>query len=683
MRRLINRTITFFQSDWSAPLALLAVSVAAYALWLPHLGFYWDSWPMNWIAQTMGADGLARYFSTNRPVWGVFYQLSTPLLGAAPLPWQVSALVLRWLTGVAAWALVRLLWPRQKAAVWVSLLFVVYPGFQQQSIGLLYTHFFIVLNAFLWSLVATLAALRRPKWFWPFSAAALLLSLVNLFSMEYFFMLELLRPLLIWLVLGDSTPERRKRWLPALCHWLPYLAVFMGAGVWRALLFPYTENNYRLVVVEQLQAQPMQTLIRLALKALEQFWIVIGQAWGRVFNLPLGADATLARRYWPVVALCLAGLTVWLAAQKPGAEVEKRGKPGWTMMAVGGVALLLAGWPFWLTDVPFSLQFAFDRFTLPFMLGVSLLLGGLAWLLPVGRWLRAALLAGLVALAVGMQIGAGYSFVQDWTAQKSLFWQLAWRVPSLRAGTLVIANETRSTGYSTDNSLSAPFNWIYAPTLNESPPANSMPYMLVYPSIRLGNASLPALEKGQTSYKDYLVAEYRGSTDQALAIYYEPPGCLRVLEPVDGNDPALPDAMRKAALLSQAALILPNPAKPAQPMRQIFGAEPAHGWCYYFQKASLARQQGNWLRIAELGQEAEKLGWKPVLPAELLPFIEAQARLGNWPRAQQVSLQAAAQKPDPGAALCTLWQNLLTATPESEQRSAAWDEVQVKLACGK
>ena len=143
-----------------------------------------------------------------------------------------------------------------------------------------------MLNAFLWSLVATLAALRRPKWFWPFSAAALLLSLVNLLSMEYFFMLELLRPLLIWLVLGESIAERRKRWLPALRHWLPYLAVFLGAGVWRALLFPYTENNYRLVVVEQLQAQPMQTLVRLALKALEQFWIVIGQAWGRVFNLP-------------------------------------------------------------------------------------------------------------------------------------------------------------------------------------------------------------------------------------------------------------------------------------------------------------------------------------------------------------------------------------------------------------
>ena len=244
-----------------------------------------------------------------------------------------------------------------------------------------------------------------------------------------------------------------------------------------------------------------------------------------------------------------------------------------------------------------------------------------------------------------------------------------------------IGNEMRSTAYSTDNSLTAPLNWMYVPALPASPQPGTLPFMLVYPSIRLGNASLPALEKGQISYKDYLVAEYRGSTDRAVAIYYEPPGCLRVLEPADGNDPALPDAMRKAAVLSQAALILPAPARAAQPMAQIFGAEPAHTWCYYYQKAGLARQQGDWQQVAALGSEAERLGLKPGLPAELLPFIEAHARLNAWERAAQFSVQAAAQKPDPSAVVCTLWRKLLNATPPSAQRSAAWEEVRVKLAC--
>ncbi len=425
----------------------------------------------------------------------------------------------------------------------------------------------------------------------------------------------------------------------------------------------------------------MQTLVSLALRALEQFWIVLVQAWGRVFDPPLAADATLARRYWLAVPVCLAGLLAWLAAQKPQPAAEAPRQPALQMLAVGAVALLLAGWPFWLTGVPFSLQFAFDRFTLPFMLGVSLLLGGLLHLLPLGRWLRAALLGGLVALAVGLQLGVGYAFVQDWTAQKSFFWQLSWRIPALQEGTLLIGNEMRSTAYSTDNSLTAPLNWMYVPALPASPQPGTLPFMLVYPSIRLGNASLPALEKGQISYKDYLVAEYRGSTDRAVAIYYEPPGCLRVLEPADGNDPALPDAMRKAAVLSQAALIVPAPARAAQPMAQIFGAEPAHTWCYYYQKAGLARQQGDWQQVAALGSEAERLGLKPGLPAELLPFIEAHARLNAWERAAQLSVQAAAQKPDPSAVVCTLWRKLLNATPPSAQRSAAWEQVRVKLAC--
>jgi len=32
-----------------------------------------------------------------------------------------------------------------------------------------------------------------------------------------------------------------------------------------------------------------------------------------------------------------------------------------------------------------------------------------------------------------------------------------------------------------------------------------------------------------------------------------------------------------------------------------------HGWCYYYQKANLARQQGDWEQVIALGREAEKM----------------------------------------------------------------------------
>ena len=192
------------------PLFLLFLCIAAYGPFLTRLGFYWDDFPISWIASTMGGEGLARYFSTNRPVWGLFYRVTTAVFGSTPLVWHVFALLMRWVTGLALWVLLRQIW-REKTqfAAWAAALFVIYPGFSQQSIAFLYSHFFIVLTIFLLSLYFTVLSIRRPHRFWPLTVAALVLAPINLFSMEYFFLLELLRPVIIWLVLADCLPDRK------------------------------------------------------------------------------------------------------------------------------------------------------------------------------------------------------------------------------------------------------------------------------------------------------------------------------------------------------------------------------------------------------------------------------------------------------------------------------------------
>jgi hypothetical protein len=56
-----------------------------------------------------------------------------------------------------------------------------------------------------------------------------------------------------------------------------------------------------------------------------------------------------------------------------------------------------------------------------------------------------------------------------------------------------------------------------------------------------------------------------------------------------------------------------------------FGSEPPHEWCYYYQKADLARQQNDWQTVAELGDEAQKLGLHPNDQIEWMPFLQAYA----------------------------------------------------------
>ena len=130
-------------------------------------------------------------------------------------------------------------------------------------------------------------------------------------------------------------------------------------------------------------------------------------------------------------------------------------------IGLGFLSMLLAGIPFLVTDLPVRLTFPNSRFTLPFALGVAFLLVAIFELLP--HWSNKVLLASaLVALAVGLQFNNGYLWREDWQEQKSFFWQMTWRIPDLKPGSILLSSDTPFE-YSSDNSLTFPLNWTYAP----------------------------------------------------------------------------------------------------------------------------------------------------------------------------------------------------------------------------
>ena len=63
-----------------------------------------------------------------------------------------------------------------------------------------------------------------------------------------------------------------------------------------------------------------------------------------------------------------------------------------------------------------------------------------------------------------------------------------------------------------------------------------------------------------------------------------------------------------------------------------------HGWCYFYEKAALARQRGDWQEVINLGEQAEKAGLKPYDRIEWLPFLEAYARHGDLKKARNLAL---------------------------------------------
>ncbi len=340
MLRIFKQALSILSRPWFFALFLLAICAAAYAPLITRLGFYWDDFPINWIAATMGDPGLERYFSTNRPVWGMVYRVTTPLLGSAPLTWQIFGLLMRWISGLALWALLRLVWrERGQLAAWTAVLFVLFPGFSQQFIAFMYSHFFIVLTSLLLSLALMIQSLRHRRWFWPLTAASGLLSLLNLLAMEYFFLLDLLRPVLVWIVLSESISQRGKRLQRTLLTWLPYLAIFGGAMFWRSVLFGF--QTYQPALLDQLRAQPLQAVLNLLSAMLKDVWIASALAWAKAFTLP-GIEAIGAanlRRYWLIV--CGTGMlgAVFFLIYCPADQAAKK---AWALqpVIVGILALI-------------------------------------------------------------------------------------------------------------------------------------------------------------------------------------------------------------------------------------------------------------------------------------------------------------------------------------------------------
>ncbi|HLO14911.1 MAG TPA: hypothetical protein VK206_08780 [Anaerolineales bacterium] len=646
-------------------LILLIIAILAYGLLIPQLGFYWDDFPISWIRYQLGPGALAKYFSTNRPVWGLLHQVTTLLLPQVPIYWQLLALLFRWLGAVVVWGIVKQLFPgREQLALGISLFFLLYPGFNQQWASYLYSHFFIVLFFFLYSIYLML---RRK------TILALILSALNLWMMEYFFVLELARPFLIWTSLREESIHPRTRLTRTLKLWTPYLAVFALAVFSR--LFIFNNQIYGFSIRAELVKAPLATTLLLIQNVLVSLWTVTGAAWAQIFQFPdFASDGPRTIALYAFIVLIVGALVLFVwRKQTDNIQTDKREL--WWIVALGAVMIVLAGPPFWLTNVPVSLGFPANRATLSFMLGVSFMLGGLIEFIP---WrVRYAIVTILVALAAGRQFLWANEFRRDWANQKNLFWQMNWRAPGIKPNTLVLMNEYLL--FYADNSISVPLNWIYAADNH----TDRVDYVLFYPTNRL-DSSLLELKKDIPVKYDYLAGEFNGNTSQALAFYYDPPACLRLLEPdLDSiNHFILDDSlMREASALSNEAMIIDQPTAR---MPEIYRPEPAHAqaWCYYFEKADLARQLGNWKEVTKLGDTAFKLEDHPNNPVERFVFIEGYAHMGDWERAIKLSRESYLVSKDyVGPLLCRLWQRIEMETTDGPERSAALSEVKTMFAC--
>lgn len=679
---LIKPRCTNLSAKLYVPIALLGFTLIAYAPLIPFLGFYWDDWPLIWFGHLLGTEGYLEVLAGDRPFLAGVYLFSTSILGDSPIQWHIFGLITRWGVSVACWWALSRLWKNfQTQVFWIAALFAVYPGFRQQPISVIYSNGYLLLIAFFLSFGFTVLALQNKQRFWLYTAIAVVFDLICSFSTEYYFGLNLVRILIIYFLLSPKIYSFWDRVKGTVINWSPYFASMAAFLIWRVLVFGFP--TYEPETIAKISADSTSAIGNLLFRIVSDPFSAGFLAWFNTLRFPIIEDFQVLSQtlFWIIV---LAGFifTIVVLSKFPQfkdfhTESDKYNDSNFRRQAlwIGIAALILPGIPYWITNLPIELNFPWDRFTLAFMFGSAVLF---VWLLD---WLvrkpvqKQVIVALFLAFAMGSHVENANTYRREWQTQKDFFWQLTWRAPQLQEGTTVLTYGLPMNYYS-DNSLTAPLNWIYEPNNHST----RMPFFLAFTDVRLG-ASIPELKKDLAIYQKYRNAYFEGNTSDMLVVYYSPPSCLRVLDPSQKNtSPYLPNDLSKALFISDVSQIITDES-PAIPPAKIFGEQPEANWCTYFQKADLARQVGDWDTIVSMGNLARAANFEPADPTEYLVFIEGYAYAGDWERVSKLADQAMKMNRNVNPQLCSLTSRLRKNLPDNELNRSSIENLQITYQC--
>ncbi len=174
------------------------------------------------------------------------------LLGGNVLYWNIAAFFLRFAGGLGFLCIIRRLWPsKSQAGLVMGALFIIYPGFMQQSNAityithLTYTLMLIVSLLFMVIAIKSKSILKKSAF-----------TIISLVSLIYYFLLseyvvgiEGLRfALIAYLVTRDHKDMHlRSKALLVLKNYWPYLLTVTGLLLWRLVFFhserPTTDIN--------------------------------------------------------------------------------------------------------------------------------------------------------------------------------------------------------------------------------------------------------------------------------------------------------------------------------------------------------------------------------------------------------------------------------------------------------
>ncbi len=625
------------QTRWFEIILLALISGLTYLPRIADLTYYRDDWYFLYDALVVGPRALIEIALHTRPIRGPLYALYFSLFGLNPLPYHIVMYLTRMLGGLGALWLFNLLWQKNRRAnFFMAVLFVLFPGFLWWVAGFEFQPYVLSVGLQAFSIAFTLKAIssdsmsKRLGW----TVAALLSGWVYLALVEYAIGMEAFRLICVYLYVRRKNTQ--SVFIASASQTLktgaPHLLVPIVFLIWYQFLF----DNWRKAQdagtqFSALFSSPITMLWRTVETA--RSWLNVSLfAW----VVPFYQNFYGNRLRDIVIGLLFAAFVIFFVyvANRYMNTTDSREENESTstlwqreLLWVGLLGTLGGVLPIVLANRVVTFE-RISQYTLPASLTGVIFLGGLIYSV-FPKNFRAIILSGLVGLAVLSHHGLAAQAVNEERTISEFWGQVIWRAPDLRSGTTLVVIYPDIYYLEGNDVVWGPANFIYHPDAQEK-----MPVDIPMPASRLEQDSILQIINGTKSFEQtdlvikfvHTITDYR---NQLIITQPSQDSCVHALDPrwpdLSVNDQSFVHAAYQHSKIENIVTDSNFHELPAYG----FGAELPHEWCYYYQKADLARQQGDWEEVVRLGDEAQKLEFHPNDQIEWMPFLQAYAFFGN------------------------------------------------------
>jgi hypothetical protein len=609
---------------------LVAISAIAYLPFIAHFSYFNDDWYEMFASGTRGPLVFIDIFSIDRPARAFLMIPLYILFGQNPFPYNVTAYLFRLFSGLSVLWSLRMVWPQQKRlALLAALFYLIYPGFLSQPNAIDFQSHIAGLCFATFSIALTLQAVTTKN-LWSrilLSGLSIFFGLAYLSQMEYYAGYEVVRFVLLFLLAGQTEKTFLARLKRAALWYLPFIVVPILFFTWR--LFFFQDLRKQTDVGTQLGSlitAPGQTGLVWSTTLIQNIVDVTLLAWVVPFYNALSSLSPLDVLISLGIAL-IAILLGWVTLRHllSDSTVES----GWQSENLYAGLIIVAGGLIPIIVANRSVDFAdFSRYSSISMFGAAMILVVFVDRLKnFGFQLGFVLL--LISVAVLTHFANGASYARSADTNNAFWWQVSWRIPQMETGTTLVVNESVK-GLGEDYAVWAPANMIYYP--QSQSPRDIQPG--IYAALLSQETAMKAMMHIGQEYDARRGSIHTYRNYRKLLILSQPTAssCVQV---IDGNQTEFSSSEDERVMLlapySKIQDVIPGPQFKTPPQFP-FGSEPTRGWCYYYEKASYARQVGDWQTVLNLGDQINKLGLAPQDLIEWMPFLQAYAHFGDQAR---------------------------------------------------